>query len=158
MWLLFEINVVLVLLEELVKLSCSKYWRNPQIIVPVHYFQKQPPEMFCKKRGVLKKFANFMGKHLYWSLFLIKLQAIRPATLLKRNSSTGVFLWNLRNFKEPLFWRNALLSSKNASNHSSCFVIWSPVFQLNYVFFWHIFFSSLIPGFSFFTPSKMTQN
>ena len=29
----------------------------------VHYFQKQPPELFCKK-GVLKKFANFIGKHL----------------------------------------------------------------------------------------------
>ena len=29
---------------------------------------------FCKK-GVLKSFANFTGKHLCWSLFLIKLQA-----------------------------------------------------------------------------------
>ena len=27
------------------------------------------------KKGVLKNFANFLGKHLYWSLFLIKLQA-----------------------------------------------------------------------------------
>ena len=27
------------------------------------------------KKGVLKKFANFTGKHLCWSLFLIKLQA-----------------------------------------------------------------------------------
>ena len=27
------------------------------------------------KKGVLKKFANFTGKHLSWSLFLIKLQA-----------------------------------------------------------------------------------
>ena len=32
-------------------------------------------------------------------------------------------------------------------------------FQLNFVFFYrHIFFSSLIPSFSFFTPSKRTQN
>ena len=30
--------------------------------------------MFYKK-AVLKNFANFTGKHLYWSLFLIKLQA-----------------------------------------------------------------------------------
>ena len=36
--------------------------------------QNQPPEVFCKK-GVLKNFANFTGKHLCWSLFLIKLQA-----------------------------------------------------------------------------------
>ena len=30
--------------------------------------------MFYKK-AILKNFANFTGKHLYWSLFLIKLQA-----------------------------------------------------------------------------------
>ena len=28
------------------------------------------------KKGVLKKFANFIGKHLCWSLFLIKLLAL----------------------------------------------------------------------------------
>ena len=27
------------------------------------------------KKGVLKNFANFIGKHLRWSLFLIKSQA-----------------------------------------------------------------------------------
>ena len=31
-------------------------------------------EVFCKK-GVLKDFVNFIGKHLCWSLILIKLQA-----------------------------------------------------------------------------------
>ena len=36
----------------------------------------------CSK-GVLKNFAIFTGKYLYWSLFL-KLQAFRHATLLKR--------------------------------------------------------------------------
>ena len=34
--------------------------------------------------GFLKNFVYFTGKHLCWSLFLIKLQAWRPATLLKR--------------------------------------------------------------------------
>ena len=38
-------------------------------------------------------------------------------------------------------------------------VIWSRLFQLILSsFFRHIFFSSLIPSFSFFTPSKRTQN
>ena len=36
------------------------------------------------KEGVLKDSANFTEKHLCWSLFLIKLQAFRPVTLLKR--------------------------------------------------------------------------
>ena len=42
--------------------------------------------------GVYKNFANFTGKHLCWSLFLIKLQAFMPPTLLKIDSNTGVFL------------------------------------------------------------------
>ena len=35
--------------------------------------QKQPQEVFFRK-GVLKNFANFTGKHLSWNLLLIKLQ------------------------------------------------------------------------------------
>ena len=44
------------------------------------------------KKSILKNFSNFSGKHLCWSLVLIKLQAFRPATLLKRDSNTGVIL------------------------------------------------------------------
>ena len=47
---------------------------------------------------VLKHFAIFAWKHLCWSLFLINFQALRPATLLKRDSNKAVFLWILRNF------------------------------------------------------------
>ena len=55
------------------------------------HYQKQPLEAFYKK-AVLKNFAILSGKQLCWSHFLIKLQAFRPATLLKRESNTGVFL------------------------------------------------------------------
>ena len=44
------------------------------------------------KIDVLKNFPNFTGKHLCWSLFLIKLQALKPATPLKKDSNTGGFL------------------------------------------------------------------
>ena len=54
------------------------------------YTQKEPPEVFSKK--VVKSFGNFKGKHLCGSLFLIKLQAFRFATLLKRGSNAVVFL------------------------------------------------------------------
>ena len=37
--------------------------------------QKQQLELFCKK-GVLRNFANFTGKHLCWSFFLIELQEV----------------------------------------------------------------------------------
>ena len=68
------------------------YWCN---VGPDH-IQKQPLEVFCKK-CVLKNFTLFTGKHLCWSLFLIKLQSFSPSTLLKRDSNTGVFLWILWN-------------------------------------------------------------
>ena len=42
------------------------------------------------KKDVLKNFPNFAGKRVCWSFFLIKLQAWGPATLLKRDSNTGV--------------------------------------------------------------------
>ena len=66
--------------------------------------QKQSPVLFYKN-VVLKYFAIITEKHLFWCLFLIKLQVVSPATLLKRNSDTAAFLWILRNFSEHLFRR-----------------------------------------------------
>ena len=54
-------------------------------------------QMFFKI-GVLRTFPNFTKKDQCWNLFYIKLQAWKPATLLKRDSNTSVFLWNLSNF------------------------------------------------------------
>ena len=50
------------------------------------------------KIGVLKNFANFTGKDLCWSLIFNKVADLQAFNLLKRDSKTGVFLWNLRNF------------------------------------------------------------
>ena len=44
-----------------------------QFLYLKHELQKQPPEVF-RKKDVLKNFKNFTGKHLCWSIFLIKLQ------------------------------------------------------------------------------------
>ena len=38
--------------------------------------------------GVLKNFANFAGKHPPWNLFLIKLKALSPVTLFKKDFNT----------------------------------------------------------------------
>ena len=55
--------------------------------------QKQPfIDVF--QRGVLKNFAILIRKHLCWSLFLIRLQAFRPATLLKRDTLKQMFFCN----------------------------------------------------------------
>ena len=45
------------------------------------------------KIGALKNLTIFSGKHLSWNLFLIKFQALRPATLLKIRDSS--FLVNI---------------------------------------------------------------
>ena len=57
------------------------------------------------KIDISKNFAIFIGKHLCWSLFLIKFHAFRPSALLARDSNTCVFLWILRNYQEHLFYR-----------------------------------------------------
>ena len=49
-------------------------------------------------KGVLRKFEKFTGKHLCKSFFLNKVIGLRPATLLKRDSGAGVFLWIFRSF------------------------------------------------------------
>ena len=41
------------------------------------------PDVFCKK-GVLRNFAKFTGKHLCQSLFFNKVAGLSPATLLKK--------------------------------------------------------------------------
>ena len=52
----------------------------------------QSPKVFYKK-AVLKNLAILIEKYLCWSLFLINLlQAYKPATLLQRDSNTGVFM------------------------------------------------------------------
>ena len=53
-------------------------------------------DVFCKK-GVLRNFAKFTGKHLYQSLYFNKV-AGQVCNFIKTGSSTGVFLWILRNF------------------------------------------------------------
>ena len=57
----------------------------------VRLSQMQSLEVSYKK-GVLKNFAKFTGKHLNQSLFFLKKVAgLQLATLLKRDSGTDIF-------------------------------------------------------------------
>ena len=73
------------------------------------------------KIGVLKNFTICTGKHLFWSLILIKLQTWRPAALLKRDSNTGAFLRYLRNFWDYLFYGTPPVSASDLVNGTLCF-------------------------------------
>ena len=67
------------------------------LLIHIILFRSSRPEVFCKK-GIPKNFPKFTGKHLCQSLFFTKVAGLTPATLLKRDSGTGVFLQILRNF------------------------------------------------------------
>ena len=56
----------------------------PQVSFFTHFdFRSSGLQMFFKI-GILKDFAVFTGKHLCWSLFLIKLVEIRDETCSKK--------------------------------------------------------------------------
>ena len=57
---------------------------------PHNIFLKQPPELFCKKKAL--KNLQISQENYCVGVFLIKLNARRPATLSKRDSNTAVFL------------------------------------------------------------------
>ena len=79
--------------------------------------------MFCKK-GVLRNFAKFTGKHLCQSLFFNNVEALRPATLLKKRLWHRCFPVNCAKFLrtpffiEHLWWLlvNSLMKNSYKSN------------------------------------------
>ena len=78
--------------------------------------QKQPLKLFCEK-GVLRNFANFTGKHLCWSLFLIELQEVR--SFIKKRLWHRCFLVEFTKF----------LRTPNLKTANGCF--WNLFFHLS---------------------------
>ena len=70
------------------------------------------------KKGVLRNFAKFTGKHLCQSLYFNKVAGLRPATLLKQRLWHRCFLVNIAKFlgtpffTEHFWW---LLLERNKS-------------------------------------------
>ena len=64
--------------------------------------------MFCKK-GVLRNFTKFIGKHLYQSLFFNKVAGLGPATLLKRRLLHRCFPVNFVKFLRTTFFHRTPL-------------------------------------------------
>ena len=60
-------------------------------------------QRYSFRKGVLRNFAKFTGKHLRQSLSFNKVAGLSLQLYLKRDSGTGVFQWTLRNFWEYLF-------------------------------------------------------
>ena len=75
--------------------------------------QQQPPELFCKK-GTLRNFAEFIGKHLCQSLLFNK---VTHCNFIKKETLAQCFLVNFVEFlrtpflTEHLWW--LLLKTKS---------------------------------------------
>ena len=66
-------------------------------------FRSNSSDVFCKK-GVLRNFTKFRGKHLCQSVFFDKDAGLRPATLLKKRLWHRCFPVNFVNFlRTPFF-------------------------------------------------------
>ena len=78
-------------------------------------FRSSRPEMFCKK-GVLRNFTKFTGKHLCQSLFFNKVADLKPATLLKKETLAQVFSCEFCKIsKSTFFHRTPLVAASEIS-------------------------------------------
>ena len=68
-------------------------------------FRSSRPEEFYKK-GILRSFIKFTGKHLCHSLFFNKVAGLRPSTLLKKRLWHRCFSVNFVKFLGTLFLQN----------------------------------------------------
>ena len=73
---------------------------------PYHdVFRSSRPEVFCKK-GALRNFAKFTGKHLRQSLFFNKIEDLNPATSSKKSLWHRCFPVNFAKFLRTSFLQN----------------------------------------------------
>ena len=93
-----------------------------KIINTISSLRSSRPEVFCKK-GVLRKFAKFLGKHLCQSLFFNKVAGL-PVNFVKF-LRTSFFL-------EHLLWL-LLFSIETVSSYASLFFL-NAFFKLSKIF------------------------
>ena len=75
--------------------SCEITWNT--------FSRSSRPEVFCKK-GIIRNFARFTGKHLSQSLFFNKVADLRPTTLVKKRLRLRWFSVNFGKFlRKPFF-------------------------------------------------------
>ena len=123
--------------------------------------QKQPPKVFYK-RAVLKNLAIFTGKHLCWSLFLIKLlyQKRLQHRCLPVNIAKFLRTSILKNIYERMPLNCQLKYMKQPRFHEKIRNTSCPFELKNYTAFWKMISLSLLFLYSFFWKmilSKFTR-
>ena len=90
------------------KLSICYYNRDVYKDRSDYRYRSSRPEVFCRK-GVLRNFAKFTGKHLYQNLYYNKAVGLRAATLF---TLAQVFFCEFCEIsKKTLFHRTLLVAS-----------------------------------------------
>ena len=114
------------------------------------YFQKQSFG-YVLQIGVLKNFANFTGKHLCWSLFLIKLQAgLKSCNFIKKRIQGRCFPVNFAKFlKAPIFTKHLrwllLYFAKLKLNLEKSYILGKLMkLQLRYLYLLYIRHSNIV--------------
>ena len=83
------------------------------------------PEVFCKK-GTLRNFTKFTGKHLCQRLFSNKVADLRPATLFKKETLAQLFSCEFCKFLQNTSGRLFLYDSLVLRSFRLCFSIGFP--------------------------------
>ena len=68
------------------------YWKKSW---EIHLHEEGPK--WCLSKQVFLKILHISQKKSVLKSFFIKFQVFRPATLLKKDASTSIFLWNSQN-------------------------------------------------------------
>ena len=117
------LDVPEVLNPPLVLCHCSSFF----IRILLHHTERkgQSLEVF-HKNGILKKLAKYAQRNTCVGVFINKFIGWRPATLLKRNYNTDVFLWILKNFKNTFLTKyHRVTSSETHHRLDKILFVWT---------------------------------
>ena len=95
-------NIVITVLRKTKNSICKvNSWKTIKILIRTN------SQVFSKK-GVLRNFAKFTGKHLCQRLFFNKVAGLSPVTLLRKRLWHRCFPVNLWHFKDLVFYKTLL--------------------------------------------------
>ena len=84
-------------------------WKTFEQIVAVAFFWKPATAGVLWEKNAVENLANFTGKYISWSPYLINLQAWGPEAFLKRDSNTSIFPVKFAKFVNLCIFRSFYL-------------------------------------------------
>ena len=74
-----------------------------------YYFSgRSNHQRYSMKKVVLKNFAIIIGKHLFWTLFFVKLQGLNGFNFIKKRLQHRCFLINIAKFLTNIYFKDHL--------------------------------------------------